>query len=74
MTIAPICAYCKHLHTRMDRNSCAAFPDDIPKAILHMEHDHRLPYPGDHGIRFEKAAAVPECLIPPVPEPLEKAA
>jgi hypothetical protein len=32
---------------------CKAFPDGIPDDIYLEEFDHRLPYPGDHGIRFE---------------------
>ncbi|NCC35144.1 MAG: hypothetical protein EOM24_24500 [Chloroflexia bacterium] len=34
---------------------CAAFPAEpgIPVAILHSKHDHRHPYPGDNGIRYE---------------------
>ncbi|RAY14205.1 hypothetical protein DPM19_14570 [Actinomadura craniellae] len=31
---------------------CDAFPDGIPKDIHFDGFDHRLPYPGDHGIRF----------------------
>lgn len=32
---------------------CEAFPEAIPMPILLNEHDHREPYKGDHGIRFE---------------------
>lgn len=32
---------------------CAAFPDRIPADIWMEGFDHRRPYPGDGGIRFE---------------------
>lgn len=53
------CARCVHF----DRASqsvgtyrCEAFPRGIPTKILVADHDHREPYPGDRGIRFELAA------------------
>lgn len=50
----PQCAGCRHFAGRgQDGIRCAAFPKHIPDAILEGEHDHRLPYKGDHGIRFE---------------------
>ena len=46
------CMFC----TRYRRgDTCAAFPDGIPPAILGNEHDHRpgAPgFPGDNGILF----------------------
>ena len=51
--LIPQCLECKH---RLPDWTCAAFPlvpPGIPVAILLGEHDHREPYPGDHGIRFE---------------------
>lgn len=47
-----LCDFCKHFHH--DR-TCTAFPDWIPTEIMGGEHDHRKPFPGDNGIRFEKA-------------------
>ena len=43
------CVTCKH----WKQGKCAAFPDGIPDAILDNTHDHRKPYPGDHGFRWE---------------------
>lgn len=44
------CVRCKHL---LSNARCAAFPEGIPADILENRHDHRRPYPGDNGIRFE---------------------
>ncbi len=49
----PSCNNCKHYFRDKPGATCAAFPDGIPDAILTGENDHRKPYPGDHGIRFE---------------------
>jgi hypothetical protein len=45
------CIFCAH---KSDEGAfCAAFPDGIPKVILTNGFDHRRPYPGDNGIRYE---------------------
>jgi hypothetical protein len=49
-TIIPQCYKCKEY---MGGNTCRAFEDEIPLQILTGEHDHRKPYKGDNGIRFE---------------------
>ena len=44
------CAMCKHKRANA---TCAAYPGKIPDAILTNEHDHKQPFAGDNGIRFE---------------------
>ncbi len=51
MSVCYQCIMCKHYRLPQ---TCEAFPDGIPKEIFTCEHDHREPYPGDNGIRFER--------------------
>ena len=47
------CMSCRHYHQEASMDSCDAFPDGIPSEILDKTLDHRKPYPGDQGIRWE---------------------
>lgn len=57
MQIFPQCLVCRFFEKSQDEKYglfCKAYADGIPDAILTGEHDHREPYPGDNGIRFEE--------------------
>jgi hypothetical protein len=59
MTILPMCTFCRHQTPKGENPegvygaTCSAFPRGIPRAIFFEGADHRKPYPGDQGIRFE---------------------
>lgn len=62
-TAIPSCVNCRHLHgDDKTGNFCDAFPDQpgIPQPILLGQHDHKTPFPGDHGIQFEPIAGSTE--------------
>jgi hypothetical protein len=44
------CDYCIH---KTGPSACEAFPGQIPMSIQMGSYDHRHPWPGDNGIRFE---------------------
>lgn len=50
MTPSNICVLCKH---NQGGGVCKAFPEGIPQEIEHGKHDHRKPFAGDDGVRFE---------------------
>ena len=37
-----------------ERVVCHAFPDNIPDEIAYGDNPHTSPYPGDHGIQYER--------------------
>ena len=45
------CVWCRHRSA--GGGTCQAFPKGIPEAIARNKHDHRYPYDGDYGVRFE---------------------
>ena len=47
----PICRLCTHWEK--GTKTCRAFPKEIPNVIFLRGIDHRQPFPGDRGIRFE---------------------
>ncbi len=56
------CFDCKHLAPWVPGEPihCRAFPLEIPEAIRKNLHDHRQPFPGDNGIRFEPSESAIE--------------
>jgi hypothetical protein len=60
----PLCVACQRLRRPVrGRWACAAFPDKIPAPLLNASADHREPYPGDQGIRFEPDWGAPAAVL-----------
>ncbi len=48
-----VCFDCKRFDNYAgEKPVCSAFPEGIPPEIWLAKHDHRTPYPGDHGLTF----------------------
>ncbi len=77
MRIATMCFKCKHFDRQSNgiKPLCTAFPEGIPSAIFTEGFDHRKPYDGDNGIRFEAKSEAGEEIVKtffgvePRPEP-----
>ena len=52
--LPPLCVFCRHYNVGgvPGEPDCAAFAE-IPDPIFRGEFDHRQPFPGDAGVRFE---------------------
>lgn len=52
--VIPICESCTHLGPGPAGGfACTAFPAGIPDEIYPGGFDHRQPFPGDGGVRWE---------------------
>lgn len=68
MSLPPLCVACQRLRPFRDgRMICAAFTNGIPTPLLEGLADHRQPYPGDRGIRFEPDWAAPAEVLAELP-------
>ncbi len=56
------CISCKHLHPwrYVKSQTCAAFPEEIPRRVYFGEESHRTPLPNDNGIQYEEKIHVYE--------------
>jgi hypothetical protein len=66
MTIVPQCLSCRNWIGPTPNPHCRAFRVAIPDKILSNRHDHKRPFPGDHGIRFEEQ---PRASLHPTDQP-----
>ena len=49
------CLLCKNfIENTEGKYICKAFPEGIPDILVFNRFDHKKPYKGDNGIRFEE--------------------
>ena len=60
MSYSEQCFLCAHYQGAL---TCEAFPERIPQDVLDGTADHRKPFKGDNGIRWEPAPDAPKSLI-----------
>ena len=56
MIYVPQCLVCRRYRKPVKEDGvrrCEAFPEGIPEDLFKNRADHRNPFPGDNGIRFE---------------------
>ena len=58
--LGPLCYACQRWRGLVSGKgfTCEAYPDGIPVEILVSLADHRMPFEGDRGLRFEMRASV----------------
>lgn len=52
--LTTMCNSCIHEALEVGTLKCKAFPNGVPDAIATGSRDHRKPYRGDGGFRFEQ--------------------
>ena len=53
------CLLCRHYAGDNFAAACKAFPSSVPLEILTNDADHRRPFEGDDGVRFEPRPDAP---------------
>lgn len=51
-----MCPFCERYRGMLE---CEAFPEGLIPGEILQGFDHREPFPGDHGIRFERTPDAP---------------
>lgn len=57
------CVYCRHLAPSTLGFGCKAYPGGVPDEIVTNSADHRQPFDGDDGVRFQPRPDVPALIL-----------